>query len=302
MIIILEGVDGSGKSTLAAQLQQEFGGEVFHEGPPPNDLDPLDYYGEKLERYRHHLDAVILDRFALGERVYGPIYRNVNRFDQSRWDIFDRLLVACGARHILCAPPYEVCHRAWKNRKGEMFTDDGKHRQVYELYHQLQLTTPGLIRYDWTQAGQLDSIRRWLHGTPVETLPPGYVGWPTAGLLFVGDRGSRPSGLTPNLPFFGVDNSSLYLTRALHIAGIPMFALTNAWHWKPGPTDGFFLARHVIPSDRFARVVALGNSADDALRHLHIPHRKVPHPQHHRRFKYELISEYAEMLYNACVI
>jgi hypothetical protein len=173
-----------------------------------------------------------------------------------------------------------------------MFTDQLKHRQVYDRYWELSQAYPKTFWYDWEQSPTPEKLYAWLE-SPEPTLPPNYVGDPEAEVLLVGDRGARPVGLTPDLPFFGTDNSSAYLTRALELSGLSQtgFALVNAWSHRRKALSTI--------DNRFKRVVALGNNASQMLKWQNVEHRKIPHPQYYRRFKHHKLEEYAKMLREA---
>lgn len=88
MLICLEGVDGAGKSTLAAAIKKEI--EKAH----PEDV--VEYihasqiegtvYEEYVDRLVNYTPSsgrhIILDRWHVGERIYGPLYRNSTGFDE----------------------------------------------------------------------------------------------------------------------------------------------------------------------------------------------------------------------------
>lgn len=68
MIIIVEGPDGAGKSTLAHRLAKETSSRYLHKGPPVPGLALPEEYAVPDGR-------LVLDRWHLGELVYGPLRR-----------------------------------------------------------------------------------------------------------------------------------------------------------------------------------------------------------------------------------
>lgn len=106
MLIILEGVDGAGKSTLAAAIKREL--EKSHAD------DTVEYihasqikgtvYEEYVERIADYAPGtgrhLILDRWHVGERIYGPLYRNSSGYDDAsgsyKW--IELFLASKGAR------------------------------------------------------------------------------------------------------------------------------------------------------------------------------------------------------------
>jgi hypothetical protein len=157
MIVILEGPDGGGKTVLAKLLEQKFGLRYHHEGPPPPGVHPLVHYGNLLASARRMDGGVVFDRLALGERVYGPIFRpdGGDRLGDDGWFVIQATTRALGAIQVLCLPPYEPCHATWAKRKeegGEMYAD--RFREVYSAYTRFVQTQDYV--YDWTKTDALD--------------------------------------------------------------------------------------------------------------------------------------------------
>jgi hypothetical protein len=171
-LVVIEGPDGGGKSTLAKAIQDRYGFGYRHEGPPPKGADPLLYYQARL--FDAMLEAlrtkgVVLDRFALGERVYGPLLRGADNLGDAGWGTIDRCLQAVGAVQIVCLPDYDTCRAAWAARnaaKGELVTDEVMFRKTwlewYRVTTQVWRPDPRTLHfvYDWTRRGVLDELIR----------------------------------------------------------------------------------------------------------------------------------------------
>lgn len=99
MLIILEGPDGSGKSTLAKALQQETGGDIIHRSAPVE--HPLIEYVAPLSGYNGS-GTLILDRWHLGEEVYGPLYRGGSRLGPHGFNAVEDVLIELGAVLVFC--------------------------------------------------------------------------------------------------------------------------------------------------------------------------------------------------------
>lgn len=87
-LIIVDGLDRCGKSTFIEYLRQKYPDTcpmILHSTKPPDNLeDPkqyqMDYYKNQIKHIKELIQEyefpVIIDRFHLGEFVYGTIYRN----------------------------------------------------------------------------------------------------------------------------------------------------------------------------------------------------------------------------------
>jgi hypothetical protein len=128
MLIILEGVDGAGKSTLAAAIKREIElqhpedvveyihasqitGTVFEEY-----VDPLEDYIPGTKRH------IIIDRWHVGELIYGPLYRHGSQFDVTpgSYAWVEMFLASKGARLWSITQPLDILKARLESR-GEDF-------------------------------------------------------------------------------------------------------------------------------------------------------------------------------------
>jgi GTPase SAR1 family protein len=94
MHIVIEGPDCSGKTTLANQLCEMLSFEYRHEGPPLS-------------------EPTIIDRFALGERVYGPILRGKDRLGEEGLLKVQQVMLKLNVFQIICLPPNNALWKAF---------------------------------------------------------------------------------------------------------------------------------------------------------------------------------------------
>jgi hypothetical protein len=108
-VIIIEGPDGVGKTTLCDALAQRFLGSCtivhsVHYGPPPGDEPTALYYWDEVDNILGLAKSgpVIVDRFHVGEMVYGPILRGDAGMSLDEACVIDMRLQAIGAMMCHC--------------------------------------------------------------------------------------------------------------------------------------------------------------------------------------------------------
>lgn len=110
MIIVLEGPDGAGKSTMIEELKRfhmkQLGCsaetvQVWRAGPFPEGSDPWTEYVIPLSRLHATRDwLVLIDRWHLGELVYGPLLRGQSRLSPEQRAWIDGYLASLGALSV----------------------------------------------------------------------------------------------------------------------------------------------------------------------------------------------------------
>jgi len=289
---VIEGPDGAGKSTLAHWLMKQYGLDYHHEGAPPKNIVCLVHYGRLLHEAREHDRHVVYDRFALGERVYGPIYRKVDGLGADGWRVMKRLLHAAGVIQILCLPKYETCLNNWRVRRdlgNEMIEKEAVFKETYESWSNNFLGEHDYV-YDYEHTNALKKVTELVKAGKI-MLPSPLIGSPTAKYLLIGDQGSNPDSPTTDLAFFGTTNSSAYLTKVLDLAGFTEdeIAFMNAIRHHPQPNIV------EIPRGEW-KIIALGKVAGRLCEDRGITHTEVPHPAYWSRFHHADIEEYATLL------
>ncbi len=283
MIIIIEGPDGGGKTTLAHYLADKYYLHYHHEGPPPKDIDVVEHYCAVLDSFRGK--GAVMDRLALGERIYGPLLRGKDRLGDMGWTVFQRVVSAVGALQVMCLPTFDNCLRAWQSGRVELVTKVKTFQLTYQEYQQ---RTHGHFIYDYENPGalkDLEFIANKMHVIP--PLASGVVGSRTAKFLFVGHRGSNPQA-KHDLAFCATVGSSEYLNRAIDLAGYreDEIALMNAYTQDS----------HRRPIPRVNTVIALGSEASSACRFANVECVPLRHPQYYLRFFYYHIDTFVNEL------
>lgn len=121
MIIVMEGPDGAGKSTMVEAVKQIHldrghapeSVQTWRAGPFPEGGNSWDEYVVPLSSLSISSDwLVIIDRWHLGELVYGPLLRGQSRLSLEQRDWIDGYLKSLGAIMVyLKATPEELTRR-----------------------------------------------------------------------------------------------------------------------------------------------------------------------------------------------
>lgn len=104
MIIVLEGPDASGKTTLGKALAEEVDGVYIHASAPKR--HPLVEYTATLEGLRP--EHIVLDRWHIGEMIYGPKYRGSSGLSRTQFDAVEEYLAGNGALLVHCDDASDV--------------------------------------------------------------------------------------------------------------------------------------------------------------------------------------------------
>lgn len=301
MLIALEGVDGSGKTSVVEKLKENgLIWDVLHSGPTKPDTDVLDEYVSRLMFYRPgHGLAVVLDRWHIGELIYGPLYRGESLLDQPQTHYIDMVLAKLGAAKFVLSPSDETVRHRLGQRGEELLRVEHVervNREYRRLGMNLGWTT---VRNDHLSVEDLarhavDTASR--NGIYAERLNPfpNYVGTPHPHLLLVGDERnpSRRDELPHQLAFPPYRGSSgHFLLSALVDAKLdPNYVgITNA-----NDQDDVLQLWKTLGMPR--ATVALGVNATKTLGKLNIPHFAVEHPQYVRRFRTKQRKAYGQLI------
>jgi hypothetical protein len=163
-IIVLEGPDGVGKTTLADAIEAaETDVKVvrFRQGPPPEGVMPALHYMDGVDdivKSSEDGSTVIVDRFHVGELVYGPILRGESGISSDEAYAIDMRLCGLGAAMIHCFTSQKEMVRRLIARDGGI--PDEKSGATVEMSHMIRVSfahkcgTPerrGFLPTRWSQ-------------------------------------------------------------------------------------------------------------------------------------------------------
>ena len=150
--IIIEGPDGAGKTALALTLCKSLSMGYHHEGPPPANIDR---YGHYMSVLRSFEQSTVIDRFHLGEAIYGPLLRGGSGLAPAQIIAINQKIIREGGRIIVCLPPWEIClennRRKWNQ---ELIQSEIMLRAAYDAWSVLVRNTELFVGRIYDYAAQ----------------------------------------------------------------------------------------------------------------------------------------------------
>lgn len=309
VIFTLEGPDLAGKSTLADELEKQFlehnvAVTRMKRGPLKPNQDPLTEYLVPLQDYDGN-GAWILDRWHLGELIYGPILRGASRLSIAQALYIELAMRSLNARQVHVTAPQEILSRRYASRGDDLIELEVLLTIRQHYYEAIGAFFPWYwaINTDMhsaaTYAVNLTTIQvtgptvphlRWTQGT----LPAEYLGGPRPKVLLLGDRqaaGSatlkRPAVVWPFAPWNGT--SGHWLFNAMLAAGVKIYdvGIINACDRHPSRLNAVWQALGQPP------VITLGLNSRKSTEAAQVPiANHIPHPQFARRFHHRDLVPY----------
>lgn len=115
MFIILEGENKNGKSSLAKFFQKQTGWEIIKFSQPTKEP-----YIEYMEFLLTRKEPAILDRFYLGEKVYGPVWRGKSELNEWQTRMIEMVLMARYSLNIYCETDEKTIIENFSKEKEEI--------------------------------------------------------------------------------------------------------------------------------------------------------------------------------------
>lgn len=319
MLIALEGCDGTGKSSLAQsivdQIKKQFPDDevhLLHSGPL--DTDPYTAYLAPLKDYTPGSGVhYVLDRWHVGEMVYGPLYREKSQINHATWVWLELWFASRGMTLVHVTQTLDIIRQRLEER-GEDFLQPEHVDHVRQEFARVSrgCLTLGMTVYpDGDTSREVASIiaHASLDEESAIGLPKSYVGSPYSKYLLVGDsRGGQPPYEYDGAfrPVNG--NSGEYLWSALNEASDwDLYYLSSGagddvnWHAisaiNSDPEEEPDLEAALL---RTWFTSTLGRKAKERvapiLARTASPVSHVPHPQAIRRFHNSKKTAYAELI------
>jgi thymidylate kinase len=294
MFIIIEGADKTGKTTLSNAIRERFHSEYVHFGKPKK--HPATEYAE----YALSNDGnLVLDRFYLGELVYGPLLRGKCGISPLEFATLERILRLKQAILIQTTTDAALANKRLAVSTQHEAVDDLQNAKAALGFSQLRDRSKlqYVINYDGSSYANLDKVLDQLSAlkneverdqTTIQKVCTG-IGTPTGKKIVLVGEGVNKKVTWLGLPF-DKGFSSEFLLESLKVAGIPedLVYICNAD--KITAQELEFLTRSKT------LFIALGKKADARLKYFDIPHAALPHPQYIKRFQWKNKGQYAKDL------
>ncbi len=301
MYIVLEGIDKTGKTSLAKFLSEKLNMPIVKFSQPKEHP-----YVEYMRFLLTDLRPVILDRFYLGERAYGPVKRGKSELSDDEIRNIEATMQAGNPFLIYCTSPAKRIRENFK-KDGETYTTDDDIIPLKNAYQQaIRKSKLKWNKFDYRNDKDYKKIYRRILAWHQHHINGriGYkklrelrvVGNPFTKYLLVGDVCNTKLKLNrdPKLVIpFAFGKSADYLYKALELAKIDpsTIAITNLKKYHNG-VEG--IVREIIELKRLKRVVFLGRSPKPC-RTNGVPSVTIRHPSWAARFNYP-IEQYAAEL------
>lgn len=284
MIIILEGENKCGKTTLAQHIVDTFNFDYIKCSQPKG--DPYIQYMEILKNIKGN---TVIDRFHIGESVYGPIYRSKGALSEEQIRNIELKALALNAVLIYCHDNASNIAERF-NREKEEFASNDKIAVALKIYEeQIEKTILPVFLHkmmtpmDILKTLKIDKIIEYncvKDDGKYKTII-GNVKDPD--LILVGDRRNIKEGFKYNKigQAFDFGPSSEFLFDNLKQAKIDLskVAILNSDSLE---LPGFIKQNWSIMNTPI--VISLGSAAHKVLKKHGIEHKELMHPSFYNRF------------------
>jgi len=287
-IIVVEGPDLAGKTTLVQNLVANLMNvEMLRQGPPPSGVDILEHYLRPIQDWCYEPmiirpDWLILDRWHVGELIYGPLLRGKSLLTGQQADYIDMVLQTFGCNFTYVTQPPSILQERWDQRGDGLI----KREWLADIYHDYAHWMGP--RTHWAVHNTYEVLCRV---KPVPMAGP-YIGPAKPKVLLLGDERNDPRFIFPFVPARAT--SGHWLMGALREADVNHMdvGIINACEFDFD--DLYFQWRQLGRPP----VITLGRNAERAWQSNGIAPEShyLHHPQYERRFHYTAMKRYGQKI------
>ena len=274
MIIVLEGSDKVGKSTLGRYLAEKYSAELVHFSAPKG--DPYKEYMDFLDQADPSKNYV-LDRFHVGELVYGELYRGKSKISLDQLWYLDLRLMSHQCILVHCSTDPETVKRKFVEDGEESSKIEDVEAILSKFKEKVNLSLLRKFDYNW-QEGHLASLNvviSYIDNEPRLTKEElkSYIGAPEPKMLFLGD--TRNERLKDKGVF--ESRSGKFLVKCLERIG----AFNNH---AIGITNSDLLTKEFYEKLGKPKITCLGKKSLLRTTKMRLPAYHIQHPQWMFRF------------------
>lgn len=274
-IIVIEGCDKCSKSTLSRHLVDRYKAEYVHFSAPKG--DPYKEYMAFLDQADPSKDYV-LDRFHVGELVYGELYRGKSKLSLDQLWYLDLRLMSHHSVLVHCSTDQNTVRRKFIEDREESSKLEDIEAILSRFRDKVNLSLLRKFNYDWQDATCLSALEKLLDYMVKEPrLTQGeltsYIGSPEPKMLFLGD--TRNERLKDKGVF--ESRSGKFLVKCLERTGM----LNNQ---AVGITNSDLLTKELYEKLGKPKITCLGKKSLLRTTKLRLPAYHIQHPQWMFRF------------------
>lgn len=296
-VIVLEGVDLAGKSTLTREIAERYRGvEILKQGPPDPHVSIMETYLRPLQRSLIEIrgdrpEILIMDRWHLGELIYGPLLRGKSRLTVQQSNYIEMVLQTFDATFMIVDELIDTLEERWDKRGDDLIKREWLHKIQME-YGSYTYTRP---HWDNSLRYRADIVAHRL-AAPIKLYSPlfgRYIGPRDPWVLLLGDRRSKNDFIFPFVP--EQPTSGHWLMSAMRQADVKHMhvGIVNACELSVSELRELWKTLGNPP------VITLGRNAASMWQEVNepaAPARQLNHPQYERRFHYLKSEQYGEVI------
>jgi hypothetical protein len=300
VIIVLEGPDLAGKSTIARWIMDMGPNrELLRAGQPSPSVSILEQYLRPIQDWCYEPmiirpEMLVLDRWHVGETIYGPLLRDRSRLTPQQMDYIDMVLQTFGGAFLYVTQSVAELERRWDERSDDLIKREWL-AEIHRIYEATMATRP-----HWVPISSIWSdkpiIERYVARSP-SPMAGLYIGPRHPQVLLLGDERNDTGYVFPFVP--ARPTSGHWLMSAMRDAEVNHMRVGIMNACERTPTE---LATQWITLG-CPKVITLGRNAMRAWNVAAAKRRQfldathyLNHPQYERRFHHSAKLRYGQVI------
>ena len=306
MFIILEGIDKTGKTSLANHLSKKFDLPIIKFSKPKGDP-----YEEYLNFLLTHKKPAILDRFYLGEEVYGPVKRGKSGLKPWQLRTLENLVMMRNSFNIYSYTNFAEIKENFVKEKEEYATIDDIMKLHQQYYQVIEKSNVGWYNFNYLEDGNYEKIDKLIRDWQTEykinehalkaQIDARTIGNFYADTLILGEvcnMNKLKDGDEKTMVPFNYGHSAEFVFKALQNIPTNRYAISNVMKVHNG---GKVNIKAELELPNLKTIICLGNTCAKAIKDLKLDEIyqvvTIPHPSYFARFQQYDYNKYGNMIY-----